>query len=429
MVYQIIMIIILIGLNAYFAAIEMAFISVNDVKISKQAKEGNKKAKQVEKMLDNPSEFLATIQIGITLVGFLSSAFASTVFASKLGPVLYILFPTINIEVWNIISIFFITIILSYFTLVFGELVPKRLAMKYSGKIAFASIKTIKIISLISLPFVKLLTFSTNIISKAFGVGENEDEIVTEDEIKIMISEGLEKGTIEKEEKELINKVFRFNDIVVSEIMIPRTQIFAMSLKDDIHKLISQIDELKYSRIPVYKDNMDNIEGILFLKDILKNFSEDKEKLELGTIIRQPYFVPYLKPIDELFRELQKNKQQMAVVIDEYGGTAGIVTMEDIIEELLGNILDEYDDDIIEYIKIDENTYMVDGSITIDNFNQVFNIEIQNGDYDTLSGYILSKIGKIPTNNENILIEDDKLIYKVEKIEDKRIKSIKVCKK
>ena len=427
MIYQLIIPIILILLNAYFAATEIAYISLNYAKIAKQAKEGNKKAKQIETMLKNPSKFLATIQIGITLAGFLSSAFASDAFADDLAPVLFNLFPMISQDIWRGISIIIITIILSFFTLVFGELVPKRLAMKYYEKIAYATIGVIKGISVITSPFVKLLTASTNMISKIFGVSEAEEEIVTEEEIKMMIDEGEEKGTIEQSEKELLNNVFAFNDIIVSEVMTPRTDMYAIEINEDLNNILDTIDEYKYSRIPVYEESIDNIEGILFIKDILK-IVKNNEEVHIRDIMREPYFVPESKEIDDLFRELQKSKQQMAIVIDEYGGTAGLITMEDIIEELMGNILDEYDDEEVDYQKLDENTYMISGSSTLYDIKKIFDVEIPEGDYETLSGYLLEKLGRIPEEDEKPIIEDEKLTYKIEEYEDKRILYVKVCK-
>lgn len=427
MFYQIIILFVLILFNAYFAATEIAFISLSDSKINKMSKEENKKAKQIEQMLQNPSKFLATIQIGVTLAGFLSSAFASDAFANQLASGLNSIIPSVNIEVLKGFSIVLITIILSYFTLVFGELVPKRLAMKYYEKIAFTTISQIKMISKITAPFVKLLTYSTNLVSKIFGVKESEKEIVTEEEIKMLIDEGQEKGIIQKEEKELLNNVFEFNDIIVSEIMTPRTDIFAIEISQDISKILDEIDEYKYSRIPVYEETIDNIQGVLFIKDILKQISNG-EKLEARNIMRTPYFVPESKEIDKLFRELQKSKQQMAIVIDEYGGTAGLVTMEDIIEELMGNIFDEYDEEEIDYKKIDENTYLVSGSTSLYEIKKIMGVEIPDGDYETLSGFLLEKIGRIPNENEDIVIEDGKLTFKIEDYEDKRIKYVKICK-
>ena len=285
MISQLIFLFILILLNAYFAATEIAFISLNDAKIEKQVKDGNKKAKQIQKMLKNPSKFLATIQIGITLAGFLSSAFASDAFAGMLAPVLNEWMPFINIATWQNISIVIITIILSFFTLVFGELVPKRLAMKYYEKISFATIGVIKGISVVTAPFVKLLTWSTNIVSKLFGVGEQDEEIVTEEEIKMMVDQGEEKGSIEENEKELINNVFEFNDIIASEIMTYRTDVYAIEINENIYEILDEIDEYKYSRIPVYEETIDDIKGILFLKDILKLVSTRKE-FKIADIMR-----------------------------------------------------------------------------------------------------------------------------------------------
>ena len=427
MASQLIFLVILILLNAYFAATEIAFISLNDAKIEKKAKEGNKKAKQIQKMLKNPSKFLATIQIGITLAGFLSSAFASDAFAGMLAPKLNELMPFISINVWQNISIVIITIILSFFTLVFGELVPKRLAMKYYEKISYATIGVIKAISVITAPFVKLLTWATNIVSKIFGVGEQEEEIVTEEEIKMMVDQGEEKGSIEENEKELINNVFEFNDIVASEIMTHRTDMYAIEIEQDLYEILDEIDEYKYSRIPVYRDSIDNIEGILFLKDILKSVSMRK-KIKIADIIREAYFVPETKPIDEIFKELQANKMQMAIVVDEYGGTAGVLTMEDILEELVGNIFDEYDDIEIEYKKLDENTYLIDGSISLYELKKILNVELPEGDYETLSGYLIEKLGRLPEEGEYPVIEDEKLTYKIQEYEDKRIRWVKVCK-
>ena len=427
MISQLIFLFILILLNAYFAATEIAFISLNDAKIEKQAKDGNKKAKQIQKMLKNPSKFLATIQIGITLAGFLSSAFASDAFAGMLAPVLNEWMPFISIETWQNISIVIITIILSFFTLVFGELVPKRLAMKYYEKISFATIGVIKGISVVTAPFVKLLTWSTNLVSKIFGVGEQEEEIVTEEEIKMMVNQGEEKGSIEENEKELINNVFEFNDIIASEIMIYRTDIYAIEINEDVYEILDEIDEYKYSRIPVYEETIDDIKGILFLKDILKLVST-RQEFKIADIMRDAYFVPESKPIDEIFEELQANKMQMAIVVDEYGGTAGLLTMEDILEELVGNIFDEYDDVEVEYKRLDDNTYLIDGSVSLYEMKKIFDIELPEGDYETLSGYLIEKLGRLPEENEHPVIEDEHLTYKIEEYEDRRIKWVKVCK-
>lgn len=423
---QMIILFILILLNAFFAATEIAFISINDAKINKQAKEGNKKAKQISKMLENPSKFLATIQIGITLAGFLSSAFASDAFATRLAPVLQEWIP-IGLDNWKAISIIIITMVLSYFTLVFGELVPKRIAMKNYEKLACATIGIIRFISIITAPFVKLLTISTNIVSRIFGVKENEEDVVTEEEIRMMVDVGEEKGTIEEEEKELINNIFEFNDKTVAESMIHRTEIFAIEVSMDIYDMLDKIDEYKYSRIPVYSGTIDEIVGILYLKDLLKYVKEHK-KVKIKDIMREAYFVSEHKMINELFRELQSNKNQMAIVVDEYGGTAGIITMEDILEELVGNIFDEYDEVENDYEKIDDNTFLINGNISIHDLRKILDVEIEDGDYDTLSGYLTEKLGRILEDKEKPIIETKEVTYKIEEYEDKRIKWVKACK-
>lgn len=427
MISRLIVLVILIAVNAFFAAAEIAFISLNDAKIEKQSKEGNKKAKQIRKMLKEPTRFLSTIQIGITLAGFLSSAFAADAFASELAPILDNLLP-LGLTTWTNISIVIITLILSYFSLVFGELVPKRVAMKNPEKIAFGTIGVVKFIYTFTAPFVKLLTWSTNVVSKIFGVTGAEEEVVTEEEIRMMVDVGEEKGSIEENEKELINNVFEFNDKVVSEVMIHRKEIYAIDVKSDIEDILSDLKEYKYSRIPVYEDNIDNIVGMLYIKDLLA-YVYLKKEVKIKKLMREAYFVPENKPINDLFRDLQKNKHQIAIVLDEYGGTAGLITMEDIIEELVGNIFDEYDDIEPEYEQIDENTFRISGSVSIFDLRKILEIEdIPEGDYDTLSGYLIELLGRIPEDDEMPEIETDKVTYKIEDYEDKRILWVKACK-
>ena len=409
---QIILLIVLIGINAFFAASEIAFISLNDAKIDVQAKEGNKKAKKIKKMLENPSKFLATIQIGITLAGFLSSAYASETFASELAPRLNDLIPAV---------------ILSYFTLIFGELVPKRIAMKYCEKVSFASIGIIKTISVLTSPFVKFLTFSTNIVSKIFGVSDADEETVTEEEIRMMVDVGKEKGTINQVEGDMINNVFEFNDKTVSEIMVPRKEIFALDMNLSISKVIEELTEdFRYSRVPVYDETIDEIKGIVYIKDIL--LSTKNKNVRIRNLLKDAYFVPETKQVNELFDELRKNRKQIAIIVDEYGGTAGMVTMEDILEEIVGEIYDEYDVVKKDYEKLDENTYMLTGSLSVSEVEKILDIEIPEGDYDTLSGYLVEELGRIPDEKEKLVVETEDVTYKIEKVKDKRIIKIKACK-
>ena len=425
---ELVILIILIFVNAFFAATEMAFVSLNDAKIEKMAKEGNKKAKSIEKMLKNPSKFLATIQIGITLAGFLSSAIASDTFASQLAPILYEAIPSISLATWNGISIVVITIILSYFSLVFGELVPKRIAMKNYEKISFAAIGVIKTIALFTAPFVRFLTFSTNIISKIFGVTATDEQTVTEEEIRMMVDVGQEKGNIELQEKKMINNVFEFNDRIASEIMIHRTNIVAVNIDMTIAEVVEKMTkDTRYSRIPVYDENIDDIKGIVYLKDIL--LSNKNWNTKIKNLVKDAYFVPETKLVNELFEEMRKNKKQIAIVIDEHGGTAGLVTMEDILEEIVGDIYDEYDKIEKKYEKVDNSTYICDGEMPIYEVEKLLDIEIPEGDYDTLSGYLFENLERIPNEKEKPIYKTEKAIYKVEKCKENKILKVRIKKK
>ena len=268
----------------------------------------------------------------------------------------------------------------------------------------------------------------TNSISKLFGVGENEEESVTEEEIKMMVDQGEEKGTIKEEEKELINNVFEFNDITASEIMKHRKDIFAVDINISNDELMEELskEEYRYSRIPVYDETIDEIKGILYIKDVLKNIG--KKNFKVKNVVKDAYFVSQTRLINEVFKELQKNKMQIAIIIDEYGGTAGLITMEDILEELVGDIYDEYDKEEKEFEKIDENTYIIVGSMPIYDVNKLLNANIPEGDYDTLSGFLQEKLGRIPEEEENPIIETKEVTYKIEKYEDKRILKVKACK-
>lgn len=424
---SIIILAILILINAFFASAEIAFISLNDAKIDMQAKEGNKKAKKIQNMLKNPSKFLATIQIGVTLAGFLSSAFASDTFADKLSPILNMWIPSVSISTWKSVSIIIITIILSYFTLVFGELVPKRIAMKYYEKVSFASIGIIKAISVITAPFVKFLTFSTNLVSKLFGVTGEEEDNVTEEEIRMMVDVGEEKGTIQEEEKEMINNVFEFNDKVVSEIMVPRNKIFALDIDMTISEVIEKLSvDMRYSRIPVYDEIMDNIKGIIYIKDIL--LSNKNKNSKIKSLVKEAYFVSETKRVNELFQELRKDKKQIAIVLDEYGGTAGMVTMEDILEEIVGEIYDEYDKETDKFKKIDNNTFLFDASIALYDVEKFLDIEIEDDDVDTLAGYLIKKLDRIPKDGEKPIVETEKVTYKIENVKNRKITKVKACK-
>jgi len=429
MLTSIVFLMILIMLNAFFAASEIALISLNDNKIRLLADKGDKKARLVKNLLDEPSRFLATIQIGITLAGFLASAFASENFADPV--VCLIKLSGISIpDTWlKTIVMVLITIILSYFTLVFGELVPKRLAMKKSESMAFLAVGMLNVLSSITSPFVKLLTLSTNFFIRLLGFDPNEeDEKVTEEEIRMMVNIGEERGAIHEIEKLMINNIFEFNNKTVGHIMTHRIDMAALPVEADLNAVIAFVNSEKYSRIPVYQDSLDNIIGVLYSKDLIGILSDDKkrENFVLSQMIRPPYFVAESKRTDVLFRELQRKNTHIAIIIDEYGGTAGIVTIEDLIEEIVGNIFDEYDEEEKDFDKLDENTFMMNGAVSLEAVEDYLQVKLPTEEYETLSGFLIGHLGRIPGQEDKPIIEFNGLVFQVEEVEEKRVSLVKI---
>ena len=428
---KLLFLVVLIAINALFAASEIAIISLNDSKIKKMAEEGNKKAKQIIKLTKEPSKFLATIQVGVTLSGFLASAVAAEGFADPLTNWIVSLNPYIfDASVVSGVVLVVLTIILSYFTLVFGELVPKRLAMQKPEPISMMVIGVLNFVEKFTRPFVNFLTFSMNIIIKLCGGDPNaQGEEVTEEEIRMMVDLGEEKGTIECTEKEMIENVFDFNNTSVTEAMTHRKDIIAIPKESNLEYVLEMIENEKFTRFPVFEDDIDNIVGMVHAKDVIKYISgKTKKTFKVDDILRQIYYVPESKKTDETFRELQKNKMYMAGVIDEYGGTSGIVTMEDLMEEIVGNIFDEYDgEEVSEFEIIDENTQMVDGTVSLVDVARKFNKALPTDDYDTLGGFIMGHLGIVPEDNERPEFEFNGLLFKVEEVDEKRITKVKIC--
>lgn len=431
---ELLVLLILIILNAFFAASEMALVSLNDNKIKLMAESGDKKAILVHKLLSEPSRFLATIQIGITLAGFLASAFAAGSFAGRLGEYLYSLGIPLNQSMLETLSTVVITLLLSYFTLVLGELVPKRLALQKAEAVSFFAAAPLTWLSKITLPFVKLLTMSTNIVVRLFGLDPNaEDENITEEEIRMMVDVGEEKGTILEAEKRMINNIFEFDNKTVSDIMTHRTNILAIPVHSNLKETVHIVNVEKYTRIPVYEEDIDHIIGILHVKDLIQFIeSGDKDTFDLRKMVRDPYYVLESIRIDHLFRDMQKNNVHMAIAIDEYGGTDGIVTIEDLIEEIVGNIFDEYDDpelDKKEIEEIDEFNYYMIGTTNLYEVEDTLDVELPTQDYDTLSGFIIGQLGYIPGVDERPAIEYENIVFAVEEMDDRRIVKVKVSKK
>ena len=421
---QLLLILILTLINGFFAAAEMAFVSVNKHKIDSLCEENNKKAILLNKLLDDPSGFLSTIQIGITLAGFFSSASAATTLSVRL----FSLIEPYNIPYGKEISMISITLILSFLTLVFGELVPKRIALKKCESIALSSVKPIYLISKISKPFIKILSLSTKIVLKLTNNDDvgNENNVST-DEIKQLITQSEKNGTINFMEKEMIDKVFDFSDKMSKEIMTSRTDTILIDMDDDINTKLHTILSCKYSRIPVYKDYVDNIIGILYTKDLICHLVNcNFDNLDLKSLLHSPLFVPETKKIDELFLLLKQSKNHMAILVDEYGGFSGIVTMEDIIEEIVGDIEDEYDVDNNKIKNLGNGNFEIKGNMSILDFNNTFNTDIKCDDCDTINGYIISTINKIPSNEDNIILNIENYELEVVEVDDNRIEKVKV---
>ncbi|ALB46565.1 hemolysin family protein [Clostridium beijerinckii] len=421
---QLILIVILTLVNAFFASAEMAIVSLNKNKLKFLEEEGNKKAKILLKLMEEPTNFLSTIQVGITLAGFFSSASAATGISEDLARYLN----RMNIPYSGQIALVIVTIILSYITLVFGELFPKRIALKKSEEIAMFAVKPIVYISKIAIPFVKLLSASTNILVKLVGLDKEDlDEKVSKAEIKSFLEVGREHGVINETETEMINSIFEFDDKLADEVMTPRTGVYMINIETPLNEYLDELIEERYSRVPVYEEDIDNIIGILYLKDF---FAESRkhgfENVDVRSILHPPYFVPENKNIDELFKELQTSKKHIAVLIDEYGGFSGIVSIEDLIEEVMGNIDDEYDEDEPSIKVMDKNTFLIPGMLSISDFNDYFNVHIESENYDTMSGFIIETIGRIPEGTDEKNIEYKNLIFKIEEVKEKRIEKIKL---
>lgn len=428
---QLILIAILTSINAFFAASEMAMVSVDKKKLNIEAEEGNKKAKQLLKLLKEPSRFLSTIQVGITFAGFLSSGSAAMGISDDLGKFL----TSYGIPFGRDIAFIGITLVLAYFTLVFGELVPKRVALQNAENFAMKAVGTVGIVSKIMRPFVSFLSFSTNGVLRIAGISlEGVEEKVTLEEIRSIVEVGQEQGIINPTEREMIDSVIGFDDKLAEEIMTARTEVFMIDAEDPIEEYLKEMLQLKYSRIPIYEGDVDNIIGILYIKDfLLEAYKVGFENVDVRKIARPAYFIPERKNVDDLFTELQNTRNHMAVLIDEYGGFSGIVTMEDLIEEIMGDIDDEYDHDEPDIKKMDDFNFVAKGTTSVKELNSKLRVDIDESseDYDTLGGLLISIIGYIPKDGEKIEVpyedmEGREIGFFIEEVEDKRIQRVRI---
>lgn len=420
---QFIVIIVLTGINAFFSGAEMSIVSVNKNKIKVMVEEGDKKAILLDNLLKEPSKFLSTIQVGITLASFFASASAAT----GLSQFLSVFLNKMKVPYSAQLSMIIVTFLLSYVTLVFGELIPKRVALRSSEKMALSSIGVIVFISKIFSPFVKFLTFSTNVVLTLLKLKEdNIEEKVSKEELRSLVEVGREHGIINEVEKEMIENIIVFDEKIAREIMIPRTKVFLIDRNMTIEELFETKEVGKYSRIPVYEEEADNIVGILLTKDLMMEaYKKGFENINISEMVQEAYFVPETKNVNELFNEMQLEKKHIAILIDEYGGFSGIVTLEDLIEEVMGNIADEYDDEDLSIRQLSPNKYLISGDVSLNDLNDAFHIELESKYYDTLSGLLIEKLGYIPEDDEKISpITIDGIEFKPQRVRDKKIEKI-----
>ncbi len=431
-ILKVVLLFALILVNAFFAMSEMAIVTLNDSKMEKMADEGHKKAKKVLRLTEDSSRFLSTIQVGVTLAGFLTSAVAATSFSSILTAWLTKLFNISDGSVKGLIaslSLILITILISYFSLVLGELLPKRIAMHNPESISFRVVGILLFFKAIMRPIVALLSASTNGMLRLFGINPKDTpQAVTEEEIRMLVDVGEEKGVIEESQKEMINNIFEFDDIVAADVMTHRTDVVAIDINDSFTTVLKTVMEEGYSRIPVYDDDLDDIKGVLYVKDLLKFVGQDLPKRGVSKLMRKAYFVPESKKCGELFAEMTEKRIQLAIVSDEYGGFAGIVTIEDLLESIVGNMQDEYDDEEEEFEKLNDTTYTIDGVTDIEEVEEELGIKLPQGEYDTVAGMIMSILGRIPEENETPTVEVAGCEFTVESINERRIERVKIVK-
>lgn len=429
---QLLLQVILIFLNAFFAAAEIAVISLNASKLRKSAEDGDKTCARLLKLVEEPSGFLSTIQIGITLAGFLGSAFAADNFSGYLVDWVYkdLGFHSLPVSVLDTLSVIVITIILSYFTLIFGELVPKRIAMQKSFAVAKFVYRVVSFVALIMKPAVAFLSLSTNLVLKLFGMNtEAEEETVTEDEIRLMVELGEENGSIDSDEKEWIQNVLEFNDTIVRNCMTHESEIIAISADATDEEITQLITESGTSRYPVYQNDLHDIIGVLNARTFLLSRANG-EKTNIRKLLRPAYFIPETVHASTLFRDMQKQKLHIAIVVDEYGDTSGIVTLEDLVEEIFGNIYDEFDEnEPAEIEQLKENLWRVTGTADVDDIAKELDIDLpESSDYTTLGGMVFSNLKTIPKDGTTVDLDVGDIHIHVDAISRRRIQSALVSK-
>ena len=420
---QILLQIVFILLNAFFAGSEIAFLSLNQIKLSKQAEEGDKAAARLLVLVENPNRFLSAIQVAITLSGFLGAAFGAENFSGYLADFMVDVGLPLSPSVAGVIAMVVVTIIISFFSIAFGEMVPKRIAMQKPDMWARMALGTVKAISLVFAPMMWLLDVTTNGTLKLLGMKTKADDgAASEEDIRLMVENSGEQGAIAQEEQQWIENVFDFGDMVASDVMTPEPDVTAFSIDETPENIIQAIQETGLSRYPVYEEDINDICGVLNARDFLLNLQAKNPKPIKG-LLRRAYFVPESVHADQLFKDMQSQKHHFAIVVDEYGGTAGVVTMEDLLEEIVGNIYDEFDPEEPQpIVQVKEGLWRVQGSARVEELADVADITIpEDADYDTLGGMVMSCLSTIPEDGSKLTVETNGLRIRVEMVEDRKV--------
>ena len=420
---QILLQIVFILLNAFFAGSEIAFLSLNQIKLSKQAEEGDKAAARLLVLVENPNRFLSAIQVAITLSGFLGAAFGTENFSGYLADFMVDVGLPLSPSVAGVIAMVVVTIIISFFSIAFGEMVPKRIAMQKPDMWARMALGTVKAISLVFAPMMWLLDVTTNGTLKLLGMKTKADDgAASEEDIRLSVENSGERGAIAQEEQQWIENVFDFGDMVASDVMTPEPDVTAFSIDETPENIIQAIQETGLSRYPVYEEDINDICGVLNARDFLLNMQAKNPKPIKG-LLRRAYFVPESVHADQLFKDMQSQKHHFAIVVDEYGGTAGVVTMEDLLEEIVGNIYDEFDPEEPQpIVQVKEGLWRVQGSARVEELADVADITIpEDADYDTLGGMVMSCLSTIPEDGSKLTVETNGLRIRVEMVEDRKV--------
>ena len=425
-IFDILLILFLILLNGFFSASEISLISLRKSRVRHLVKTGNAAARRVQKLQEEPERFLATAQIGVTLVGTLASAIGGVIAVERIKPVLRGLPVDFISKTAEPIAMVLVVTAITYITLVAGELVPKSLAIRYSERIAFMTSVPIDYLSRLFKIVLRLLTVSNDLVLRLFNVStQQEPSLVSEDEVKYLIREGRKSGVFEPSEEDLIQSVFRFTDTVVKEVMVPRTDIVAIEAGTDLDEILRIMNEKGFSRLPAYTETIDNIIGVVYLKDILPLHMANKP-FQLDDVLRKPYVVPPNKNVSVLLKEMREKRIHLALVGDEYGGTDGLVTMEDLIEEIVGDIRDEQEKELREIDEIAANRYIVDGKTDIGKVNDRIRVKLPEDEFETIGGFVLGLFGRLPAEGDQIRYNN--LMFTVLRLRKNRIARVRVLK-